>query len=72
MILFFFFFHFELHTGTTKVKNLDINIGSLDVKLTEEDLKEICDAVPIDEVGGEREYEVFSKYVWNFANTPSK
>lgn len=58
--------------GTTKVKNLDINIGSLDVKLTEEDLKEICDAVPIDEVGGEREYEVFSKYVWNFANTPSK
>ncbi|BBG92383.1 hypothetical protein Prudu_000107 [Prunus dulcis] len=38
--------------GTTKVKNLDINIGSLDVKLTEEDLKEICDAVPIDEVGG--------------------
>ncbi|PQQ15400.1 perakine reductase-like [Prunus yedoensis var. nudiflora] len=58
--------------GTTQVKNLDINIGSLDVKLTEEDLKEICDAVPIDEVCGDREFELFAKYVWNYANTPAK
>ncbi|KAI9196957.1 hypothetical protein LWI28_028515 [Acer negundo] len=35
--------------GTTKVKNLDNNIGSLALKLTEDNLKEICDAVPIDE-----------------------
>ena len=61
-----------VNAGTTKVKNLDINIGSLDVKLTEEDLQEICDAVPIDEVGGDREFEVFSKFAWNYANTPSK
>ncbi|KAK0608756.1 hypothetical protein LWI29_035445 [Acer saccharum] len=42
--------------GTTKVKNLDDNIGSLALKLTEDNLKEICDAVPIDEVGGSREF----------------
>ncbi|OMO54679.1 Aldo/keto reductase [Corchorus capsularis] len=35
--------------GTTKVKNLENNIGSLKVKLTEDDLKEICDIVPIEE-----------------------
>ncbi|KAM5552825.1 perakine reductase-like [Rosa sericea] len=58
--------------GTTKLKNLDINVGSLDVKLTEEDLNEICEAVPIDKVGGDREFEVFSKFVWNYASTPSK
>ncbi|XP_021832867.1 perakine reductase-like [Prunus avium] len=58
--------------GTTKVKNLDTNVGSLDVELTKEDLKEICDAVPIDEVRGDREFEFLSKYAWNYANTPSK
>uniref|UniRef100_A0A2N9EEH9 NADP-dependent oxidoreductase domain-containing protein n=1 Tax=Fagus sylvatica TaxID=28930 RepID=A0A2N9EEH9_FAGSY len=35
--------------GTSKIKNLDNNIGSLKVKLTEEHLKEISDAVPIEE-----------------------
>uniref|UniRef100_A0A7N2R5W8 NADP-dependent oxidoreductase domain-containing protein n=1 Tax=Quercus lobata TaxID=97700 RepID=A0A7N2R5W8_QUELO len=58
--------------GTTKVKNLDNNIGSLAVKLTQEDLKEICDAVPINEVGGERFPATLSKYTWKVANTPSK
>ncbi|KAK1592069.1 hypothetical protein Q3G72_018763 [Acer saccharum] len=47
--------------GTTKVKNLDDNIGSLALKLTEDNLKEICDAVPIDEVGGSREFSMLSK-----------
>ena len=42
------------------------------MKLTEEDLKEISDAVPIDEVGGNREFEVFSKYMYKFADTPLK
>ncbi|XP_062104991.1 perakine reductase-like isoform X1 [Humulus lupulus] len=58
--------------GTTKVKNLAINVGSLAVKLTEEDLKEISDALPIDDVGGDRDYEVLTKYSWQFADTPSK
>lgn len=56
--------------GTTKLKNLENNIGSLAMKLTEEDLKEICDAVPIEEVGGLREYDMFSNYVYKLANTP--
>ncbi|CAN6582113.1 unnamed protein product [Malus baccata var. baccata] len=40
--------------GTTKIKNLDSNIGSLRVTLTEEDVKEISDAVPVNAVAGER------------------
>ncbi|KAF5466068.1 hypothetical protein F2P56_016025 [Juglans regia] len=58
--------------GTTKVKNLDNNIGSLALKLTPEDLKEISDSVPINEVEGERETEVFAQYAWKVANTPPK
>ncbi|KAH7522251.1 hypothetical protein FEM48_Zijuj07G0118600 [Ziziphus jujuba var. spinosa] len=58
--------------GTTKVQNLDNNIRSLAVKLTKEDLKEISDAVPVDEVAGEREHSLTSKYAWKFADTPSK
>ena len=59
-------------TGTTNIKNLDNNIGSLAVKLTQEDLKEICDAMPISEVAGERNTAALSKYAWEVANTPSK
>ncbi|KAJ9154261.1 hypothetical protein P3X46_027616 [Hevea brasiliensis] len=58
--------------GTTKVKNLDNNIGSLTVKLAEEDLKEISDAVHINEVSGSREMPVLAKYNWRIANTPPK
>ncbi|XP_031248942.1 probable aldo-keto reductase 1 [Pistacia vera] len=56
--------------GTTKIKNLENNIGSLLVKLTKEDLKEISDAVPIDEVAGDRTYESMKNASWIFANTP--
>ncbi|KAL0367185.1 UNVERIFIED_CONTAM: Perakine reductase [Sesamum radiatum] len=58
--------------GTTKIKNLEVNIGSLAMKLTAEDLKEIAAAIPVDQVGGEREYTIFSKYSYRFANTPQK
>lgn len=54
------------------MNNLENNIGSLAVELTQEDLKEICNAAPIDEVGGQREYEMFSSYVYKLANTPPK
>ncbi|KAF9618605.1 hypothetical protein IFM89_002300 [Coptis chinensis] len=57
--------------GTTKIKNLDNNIGSLKVKLNEEDLKEISDAVPMDEVAGSRTYEHILLHSWKFANTPT-
>ncbi|XP_009364505.2 probable aldo-keto reductase 1 isoform X1 [Pyrus x bretschneideri] len=56
--------------GTTKIKNLDTNIGSLGVKLTEEDVKEVSDAVPIDQVAGERTLGIFMALQWKFANTP--
>uniref|UniRef100_A0A2N9I7K8 NADP-dependent oxidoreductase domain-containing protein n=1 Tax=Fagus sylvatica TaxID=28930 RepID=A0A2N9I7K8_FAGSY len=58
--------------GTSKIKNLDNNIGSLKVKLTEEHLKEISDAVPIEEVAGGRSYQNMDHFLWKFANTPPK
>ncbi|KAE8734670.1 putative aldo-keto reductase 2 [Hibiscus syriacus] len=58
--------------GTTKIKNLDSNIDSLKVKLTEEDLKEISNAVPINEVSGDLLPQSLSQMHWKFANTPPK
>ncbi|OMO96358.1 Aldo/keto reductase [Corchorus olitorius] len=58
--------------GTTKITNLDSNIDSLRVKLTEEDLKEITDMIPISEVAGSRTLDKFMKVLWKFANTPQK
>ncbi|CAL1411267.1 unnamed protein product [Linum trigynum] len=51
--------------GTTKVKNLTNNLGSLALKLTEEDVKEISDAFPIDEVSGSEIYPIVAKYAWS-------
>lgn len=59
-------------SGTTKIGNLLSNIGSLGVKLNAEELKEIREAIPVDEVGGERELGMFSEYVYKLANTPYK
>ncbi|KAI8004050.1 Perakine reductase [Camellia lanceoleosa] len=58
--------------GTTKVNNLHSGIGSLALKFTEEDLKEISDAVPMDEVAGDRDLESLVKFSRKFANTPAK
>ncbi|XP_038716377.1 perakine reductase-like isoform X2 [Tripterygium wilfordii] len=58
--------------GTTKVKNFDHNIGSLNVRLTKEDLSEISDAIPIDEVAGLRQPEQLYRHSWKFADTPAK
>ena len=59
-------------SGTTKIKNLDDNIGTLKVKLTEEDLKEISDAVPIEEVAGGLSFLNSEHLHWKFGNTPPK
>ncbi|KAL2478086.1 putative aldo-keto reductase 3 [Forsythia ovata] len=56
--------------GTTKIKNLHENIGSVKLKLTKDDLKEISNAVPISEVAGSRTFEALSRVSWRFANTP--
>ncbi|TYI57614.1 hypothetical protein E1A91_D11G294400v1 [Gossypium mustelinum] len=58
--------------GTTKIKNLDSNIDSVKVKLTAEDLKEISDVVPINEVAGDVLPDRFSQLHWKFGNTPPK
>nr|XP_023904162.1 probable aldo-keto reductase 1 [Quercus suber] len=58
--------------GTTKIKNLENNIGSLKVKLTEEDLKEISDEVPMEEVAGSRSFQNTDHFLWKFGNTPPK
>ncbi|ONI04834.1 hypothetical protein PRUPE_6G342200 [Prunus persica] len=58
--------------GTTKIKNLDTNIGSLGVKLTEEDVQEISDMIPINAAAGERIVASFITCSWKFADTPAK
>ena len=71
MIIFNHIFHTAhlpwTFTRTSKIKNLDNNIGSLKVKLTEEHLKEISDAVPIKEVAGGRSYQNKDHFLWKFA-----
>ncbi|CAK7340951.1 unnamed protein product [Dovyalis caffra] len=56
--------------GTTKIKNLNSNIGALRVKLTKEEIKEISDAVPVNEVAGNR--SIKPELSWKFADTPVK
>ncbi|KAG8384935.1 hypothetical protein BUALT_Bualt04G0169900 [Buddleja alternifolia] len=56
--------------GTTKVKNLHENIGSLNVKLTSDEAKELSDAVPIDEVAGNTHHEALHVFSWKFGTTP--
>ncbi|KAA8544928.1 hypothetical protein F0562_019677 [Nyssa sinensis] len=56
--------------GTTKIKNLDDNIGSVRVKLTKDDVKEITDAVPANQVAGASKPGNLLKASWRFATTP--
>ncbi|CAL5400709.1 unnamed protein product [Camellia sinensis] len=56
--------------GTTKIKNLDENIGAMRVKLTEDDLKEIFDTVPIFDVAGPRMFEKDHHATYQFVDTP--
>lgn len=54
------------------MRNLDANVESLKVKLSEEDLQEISDAIPMEEVAGDREFGLITNLSWKFANTPPK
>ncbi|KAL6989800.1 palmitoyltransferase akr1 [Sarracenia purpurea var. burkii] len=56
--------------GTTKIKNLDENIGASRVKLTEDEVKEISSAVPVDEVAGQRTYDHLYRISFHFSDTP--
>ena len=71
-LLYRLFICVELFIGTTKIRNLDNNIGSLKVKLTEEDLKEISDAVPLEEVAGGISFQNMDHLRWQYGNTPPK
>ncbi|KAK4392889.1 Perakine reductase [Sesamum angolense] len=59
-----------LSSGTTKITNLHENIGSLNVKLTSDEVKELSDAVPKDEVAGNSLPDAMYGFTWRFANTP--
>ena len=59
-------------SGTTKIKNLDSNIDSLKIKLTEDDLKEISSQIREEDVAGGRSYTSFAHANWNYADTPKK
>lgn len=52
------------------MKNLESNIGSLKIKLGEDDLGKICEAVSVSEVAGPRVYGMMEPFSWRFANTP--
>ncbi|KAJ9180110.1 hypothetical protein P3X46_008395 [Hevea brasiliensis] len=56
--------------GTTKIKNLDNNIGALRIKLTKDEFKEVSDAAPADEVAGLRTRNI--RHTWKFGNTPPR
>ena len=58
-----------MHVGTTKINNIDNNIGSLRLKFTKEELEEISNAVPPDEVAGGRVADKLIRCSWRFANT---
>lgn len=56
--------------GTSKIKNLDENIASLWVSLSQPELNEIAAAVPEHEVAGLRYADSIYQTTWKFANTP--
>ncbi|KAG6408388.1 hypothetical protein SASPL_131398 [Salvia splendens] len=53
--------------STTKIENLEANIAALEVKLKAEELR----AIVVEQVGGDREYDIFSKYIYKLADTPT-
>ncbi|KAF3341909.1 putative aldo-keto reductase 1 [Carex littledalei] len=56
--------------GTSKIKNLDSNISTLNLKLSDEDIKELTELVSSDDVAGGRIYTAYEHANWNYANTP--
>jgi aryl-alcohol dehydrogenase-like predicted oxidoreductase len=56
--------------GTTKIPNLDENMGAALVKLTPKKVQEVAAAVPEHAVAGSRNTEFLAKSSWDVANTP--
>lgn len=56
--------------GTTKLKNLEENVGSVAVNLTKEELKAIQDSVPVEEVAGDRCSPQIVGMTWMHVSSP--
>ncbi|XP_024358782.1 probable aldo-keto reductase 2 [Physcomitrium patens] len=56
--------------GTTKRKNLDSNIDSLQVSLTDEEIAELEAAVPQEDIAGDRYNPEHAHNTWRNASTP--
>ena len=56
--------------GTTKIVNLESNVGAVNVKLSEEEIKALEAAIPIEEVSGERYSGPMQLFGWKTAETP--
>ncbi|KAJ4760446.1 NAD(P)-linked oxidoreductase superfamily protein [Rhynchospora pubera] len=56
--------------GTTKIKNLDDNIGALKLNLSKQDLEEITELVKENEVSGKRTFFNHEHITWRYVNTP--
>lgn len=56
--------------GTTKIPNLDENLGAAFVKLREEEVQEVAAAVPLHDVAGGRHNDALLKLAWNNVITP--
>ena len=61
---------FVLIPGTTKVKNLEENVGAINVKLSEEEVQEIRNACEKANIAGERSHEAYSSSL--FADSAPK
>ncbi|KAI4364567.1 hypothetical protein MLD38_020641 [Melastoma candidum] len=55
---------------TSKSKNLETNIGSFSLKLSSDELNEVSNAVPMNEVAGQRNWGSISSLTWQSADTP--
>jgi len=56
--------------GTTKVRNLEENIGALSVKITPDEMKEIQNISSISGFSGDRHLEVHKDLTWMNSETP--
>lgn len=56
--------------GTTKIANLDSNIGALGVSLSKEEIEELEAAVPLHEIAGGRYHEAHLLATFQFINSP--
>ncbi|THG14484.1 auxin-induced protein PCNT115-like [Camellia sinensis] len=56
--------------GTTKIENLNNNIGALSVKLSVEDMGQLESIASADVVKGDRYGSVSMNFAWNYTDTP--